>query len=129
MNCGPAGKPFWVSWSLEDTEHARLRSGEGLQVSLLLSCKSQVHTPLHTKKCTERSDPDTCTTCVAVTNMVVSSFANCLHCCTTAVVLVLVTKVNDVSALQQAGTFIPCSCPLHVWYTCMHALSIKDTAW
>lgn len=29
-----AGKPFWVSWTLEDSEHARLRSGESLQVSL-----------------------------------------------------------------------------------------------
>lgn len=28
---GMSGKPFWVSWTLEDSEHARLRSGESLQ--------------------------------------------------------------------------------------------------
>lgn len=30
--CAP-GKPFWVSWTLEDSEHALLRSRESLQVS------------------------------------------------------------------------------------------------
>ena len=30
--CAVEGKPFWVSWTLEDSEHARLRSGESLQV-------------------------------------------------------------------------------------------------
>lgn len=33
--CIASGKPFWVSWTLEDSEHARLRSGESLQVSAI----------------------------------------------------------------------------------------------
>ena len=39
------GKSFWVSWTLEDSEHALLRSGESLQVSLgvskLMLCKEK----------------------------------------------------------------------------------------
>ncbi|DBB01848.1 hypothetical protein WJX77_005649 [Trebouxia sp. C0004] len=31
-----SGKPFWVSWTLEDSEHARLRSGESLQEAVKL---------------------------------------------------------------------------------------------
>ncbi|KAL3135677.1 hypothetical protein ABBQ38_006150 [Trebouxia sp. C0009 RCD-2024] len=31
-----SGKPFWVSWSLEDSEHALLRSGESLQDAVKL---------------------------------------------------------------------------------------------
>lgn len=39
--CAP-GKPFWVSWTLEDSEHALLRSRESLQVS---------HTPASLPHC------------------------------------------------------------------------------